>query len=210
MFLSTTEPVDTDGSTLNPTKSPCDRYVFNTVLTRAKSLVVVVGSPLVLLKTEIHMVNRYGMKGKCWCQYLKSCLERNTFIIPTTVESNKRRKQKFKAYLTEQLEIASSTASGTIHTRTTDSSRKIPPLSTHQVATKSSMPSATMPSTINNISSANSSTHTQQVPNTTGIGASIIITSACMTTTVVAKPVLLCHSSSKANIIGSFKASKNM
>ena len=60
VFMSTTEPIDKDGNTCNPTKSPCDRYVFNTVLTRAKSLVVAVGSPLVLLNTEAHMVKLYG------------------------------------------------------------------------------------------------------------------------------------------------------
>ena len=58
--MSTTEPVDAMGNTTNPTKSPCDPFVFNTVITRSKSLVVVVGSPLALLAIEEHMKQLYG------------------------------------------------------------------------------------------------------------------------------------------------------
>ena len=86
LFLSTTEPVDSFGNTTNSTKSPCDPYVFNTVLTRSKSLVVVVGSPIALLEIEEHMVGLYGKKARCWSNYLRICLENDTFIIPPTVE----------------------------------------------------------------------------------------------------------------------------
>lgn len=99
MFLSTTEPTDDDGNTRNPTKSPCDRYVFNTVLTRAKSLVVVVGSPWILLSIERHMIDLYGDQGKCWSLYLRSCLEHDTLIIPTCVEPNLSSSEKFKHQL---------------------------------------------------------------------------------------------------------------
>lgn len=107
VFLSTTEPVDAHGNTTNPTKSPCDRYVFNTVLTRARSLVVVVGSPLILLKTEAHMVKLYGNKGKCWSVYLKKCLEKNTFIIPSSVGESEYQRQQFKAKLASGLGVKS-------------------------------------------------------------------------------------------------------
>ena len=103
VFLSTTEPVSEDGNTLNPTKSPCDRYIFNTVLTRAKSLVVVVGSPRILLNTESHMVKLYGDKGRCWSLYLKSCLEHGTLIVPSLVESDQSIAQRFKEQLAAHL-----------------------------------------------------------------------------------------------------------
>ena len=103
VFLSTTEPIDQDGNTLNPTKSPCDRYVFNTVLTRAKSLVVVVGSPRVLLNTEQHMIKLYGDKGRCWSLYLKSCLEHGTLRIPQYVEPDQSIAQRFKEELAAHL-----------------------------------------------------------------------------------------------------------
>lgn len=117
MFLSTTEPVDEEGNTCNPTKSPCDRYVFNTVLTRARSLVVVIGSPLVLLRTEKHMVKLYGDKGKCWSLYLKSCLENGTLIIPQQVEPDPAASEQFKEQLAIQL-------GATLPSRTQKSSRR--------------------------------------------------------------------------------------
>ena len=96
MFLSTTEPVDGDGNTTNPTKSPCDPYVFNTVLTRSKSLVVVVGSPLALLKIEGHMKKIYGRKAECWSNYLRLCLEKNTLIVPAVVKPNEKEQFEFE------------------------------------------------------------------------------------------------------------------
>lgn len=78
MFLSTTEPTHADGSTRNPTRSLCDPYVFNTALTRAKSLVVAVGNPFLLLSIEKQMVKRYGQKGHCWSTFLKRCMDHGT------------------------------------------------------------------------------------------------------------------------------------
>ena len=80
LFMSTAEPVDESGNTTNPTKSPCDPFIFNTVLTRAKSLVVVTGCPYALLDIEDHMVKIYGEKGKCWSNYMETCSENGAFI----------------------------------------------------------------------------------------------------------------------------------
>ena len=99
VFLSTTEPVDPEGNTANPTKSPCDPYVFNTILTRSKSLVVVVGSPLALLGIEEHMKKLYGKMASCWSKYLSACLENNTFFIPHEVEPSKARRLDFSLAL---------------------------------------------------------------------------------------------------------------
>ena len=99
LFMSTTEPVDADGNTKNPTKSPCDPYIFNTVITRSKSLVVVVGNPLALLRIEEHMEKRYGEKAHCWSSYIRLCLENSTFIIPSEVEPNKDKKSEFSLWL---------------------------------------------------------------------------------------------------------------
>lgn len=114
VFLSTAEPIDAHGNTCNLTKSPCDRYVFNTVLTRAKSLVVVVGSPLVLLNTEVHMVKQHGDKGKCWSLYLRACLEHNTFIIPPSVGDNEHQRQQFKAKLSARLDTLVTTSAAPV------------------------------------------------------------------------------------------------
>ncbi len=95
LFMSTTEPVDDKGNTIAPTKSPCDPFVFNSVLTRSKSLVVAVGSPMALLGIEKHMVMQYGKKAHCWSSYMRLCLERNTFIIPPEVEPNESKRMAF-------------------------------------------------------------------------------------------------------------------
>ena len=62
----------------NPTKSFCNCYVFNTALTRAQSLVVVAGNPFLLLKVEAAMPKPKG----CWREYLRRCIDHNTFIVP--------------------------------------------------------------------------------------------------------------------------------
>ena len=79
--------MDQDGKTKNPTKSLCDKYVFNTVLTRSKSLIVAAGSPYLLLKIE------KSMKAPkfCWSHFMLHCIENNTFIIPPEIEINKTR-----------------------------------------------------------------------------------------------------------------------
>ena len=81
LFLSTSEPTNKAGATRNPTKSIGDRYVFNTAITRAQSLVVAVGNPFMLLRMERHMVQKYGEKGKCWSNYLKFCLDHGTLTV---------------------------------------------------------------------------------------------------------------------------------
>ena len=103
LFMSTTEPVDAEGNTTNPTKSPCDPYIFNSVLTRSKSLVVVVGSPWALLGIEEHMEKLYGKKAHCWSSYIRLCLENDTFIIPPEVEPSEVKRLKFNLQLKAKL-----------------------------------------------------------------------------------------------------------
>ena len=80
--MSTAEEVHDDGSTRNPTRSLCDPYVFNTAVTRAKSLVVAVGNPFFLLKMEQQVVRLHGKRGNCWSTFLKNCIEKGTLTLP--------------------------------------------------------------------------------------------------------------------------------
>ena len=66
-----------DGSTFDPTKSICDQYVFNTVITRAKSLVVCVGNPFLLFSIE----KSSHYKIFCWREYVKRCLETSSLKL---------------------------------------------------------------------------------------------------------------------------------
>ena len=80
IFISTLEATNEDGSTLNPTKSICDQYVFNTVITRAQSLIVCVGNPFLLFSIEKCTPN---YKIHCWREYVKRCLETSSYqLVP--------------------------------------------------------------------------------------------------------------------------------
>ncbi|KAL5470822.1 hypothetical protein EMCRGX_G028848 [Ephydatia muelleri] len=85
LFVSTSESirVGPDGSVnpSNPTKSICDLFVFNTVMTRAQSLVVSVGNPFLLLRLEQSMVKKYGDRGSYWSHYIKACLDHDTIQL---------------------------------------------------------------------------------------------------------------------------------
>ena len=87
--------MDEHGRSDNPTKSLCDNYVFNTVLTRSKSLVVVAGSPHALLRTESLM----RKQTSCWKSYIKSCIRNNTFIVPESVEPDDKKRSQFLSNL---------------------------------------------------------------------------------------------------------------
>lgn len=87
VFLCTWEPKEGDGTTRIPEKSLSNPYVFNTAITRAQSLVVTVGNPFMLLKMEDGMAKVHGDKGRCWSNYLKSCLKNSTIFFPRVAEN---------------------------------------------------------------------------------------------------------------------------
>ena len=59
------------------TKSLFNRYVFNTVITRARSHVVAVGKPVEILSFEDEVT-----KGElqCWHEYIKFCMDKETMF----------------------------------------------------------------------------------------------------------------------------------
>ena len=73
--------MNTDGVISNPTKSLVTPRIFNTVLSRSKSLVVAVGNPFSLLKSEETLKH----PEKCWKSYLKLCLERKTLTFAESI-----------------------------------------------------------------------------------------------------------------------------
>ena len=93
VFLSTAEPTTAEGASKNPTKTPCSQYVFNTALTRAKSLVVCAGNPFLLMKVEKRTKNTD--KQPFWAKYIQRCIENETFIVPASLQmSNTDRRDK--------------------------------------------------------------------------------------------------------------------
>ena len=82
--MSTAEPLTTDGMSTNRTKTPCSRYVFNTALTRAKSLVVCAGNPFLLMKIEKE-IDKHCFS---WKEYIRRCVLSKTFYVTTTESKN--------------------------------------------------------------------------------------------------------------------------
>ena len=107
MFLSTAEPTTPEGESKNPTKTPCSQYVFNTALTRAKSLVVCAGNPFLLMKIEKTVQEKLpkdevGKKdGPCWAHYIRRCIENETLIVPSDLWSTENERQEKISKLTE-------------------------------------------------------------------------------------------------------------
>ena len=66
--------MDPSGCSNNPTKSLCSPSVFNTAITRAKSLVVAVGNPYTLMAVE----EKLDKSKQCWAKYLNQCFSANT------------------------------------------------------------------------------------------------------------------------------------
>ena len=76
VFLSTHEPTDKKSKPLNTVRSICNEYVFNTVITRSRSLIVVVGNPFHLIKMSSHF------SINCWSELIKRCLTCQSFHLP--------------------------------------------------------------------------------------------------------------------------------
>ena len=74
IFVSTTEATDENGCCKNPTKSMANKFVFNTVITRAQSLVVCIGNPYFLCH-----LNKSSEEH--WPTYINNCLECETFTL---------------------------------------------------------------------------------------------------------------------------------
>ena len=78
--MCTAQPVNQDYSPFDPVKSMCDPFMFNTIVTRPKSLLVVIGNPFRLRKIE--QITHSGKIDQniqdppaCWSEYLYQCWE---------------------------------------------------------------------------------------------------------------------------------------
>ena len=89
-------------ATRDPVKSLCDQYVFNTVITRACSLVVAIGNPFRLMKIEEmgshdQVVDlSAGKRKKCWQTFIFRCLQCKSLEL-TEELMNKRQSSQKKA-----------------------------------------------------------------------------------------------------------------
>ena len=72
MFLSTIQPTDANGDPYDPVRSMSNEQVFNTIMTRAWSLIYCVGNPFVLCE----LGSKYPVN--CWKAYLQRCVQCET------------------------------------------------------------------------------------------------------------------------------------
>lgn len=103
IIISTSEPTNTDGSPWNLTQTICDPLIFNTVASRAKYCVVVVGNPFVLLAKEKHLMKKYEKRAKFWTPFLRTCLQhhslRSDHLRKDSPESHDMCMSLLKSYL---------------------------------------------------------------------------------------------------------------
>ena len=119
VFLSTAEPTTAEGESNNPTKTPCNQYVFNTVLTRAQSLVVCAGNPILLMKMEKKVRN-----VSCWSEYIKRCIENKTFEIHPSLWTDEKERQDKMTLLTKLIYKSGSLKTTSSSSKTVDSITK--------------------------------------------------------------------------------------
>ena len=87
VFLCTTEPYTSAPSGQAAPKADAigtsivNRRVFNTVLTRARTLFVAVGNPFYLMQAEANADTQLGA-GLCWKEYLRKCIENDSIQLP--------------------------------------------------------------------------------------------------------------------------------
>ena len=99
IFIGTAEVTDENGVPRNKTKSLCDRFVFNTAITRSQSLVVVVGNPYHLIHGEDNLVVNYDPQDtrRCWSHYLQRCFDSKSFHLSDHFERTPELEQDMKS-----------------------------------------------------------------------------------------------------------------
>ena len=99
VLLNTFEPTWDNGTPLTESRSVINPYVFNTVISRAQSLVIAIGNPFMLLMMEEHTVSKYGERWKCWTHYLRVCLEHDTLTFDPSLQLEPEACQQWKRIL---------------------------------------------------------------------------------------------------------------
>lgn len=130
MFLSTSEPrLYKDGalqhsSTQSVGGSVSNQRVFNTVLTRAKSLFVAVGNPFYLLDTEQSLVEAEQQSTFCWKEFLKTCISRDSIVFPDNCTTEQRQALLQKVYFNRSTNRKSHVEDDTILRKSKEDFRK--------------------------------------------------------------------------------------
>ena len=85
LILSTVESVYSTGRPFDPLKSFAHPAVFNTAITRARSLIVAVGNPFTLKKCECAIQG----SSRCWNLFISTCEKNETFLSKQPAASSR-------------------------------------------------------------------------------------------------------------------------
>lgn len=99
VLVSTSEPIGSDGMPLCESRSIWNPLVLNTILSRAKSCVVAMGNPFLLMNMEQYMVTKYGESGHCWSHFLRVCLEHDTLTFDPSLKIQLEEQQQYMEIL---------------------------------------------------------------------------------------------------------------
>ena len=130
VFLSTSEPrLYQDGefqhiSTQSVGGSVSNQRVFNTVLTRAKSLFVAVGNPFYLMDAEQSLVEAGQQTGYCWKEFLKTCISRGSIVFTDNCTTKQRQVLLQRVYLSRSRNMKSHVEEDTILLRNREDFRR--------------------------------------------------------------------------------------
>ena len=130
MFLSTSEPRLYQDSALQHSSiqsvggSVSNQRVFNTVLTRAKSLFVAVGNPFYLLDAEQSLVEARQQGTLCWKEFLKTCISRDSIVFPDDCTTEQRQALLQKVYYSSSMDRKSNGEEDTILCKSKEDFRK--------------------------------------------------------------------------------------
>ena len=95
VFLCTTEPYTSAANGQAAPKADAigasivNKRVFNTVLTRARTLFVAIGNPFYLMQAEANASSELGA-GICWKEYLRKCIENDSIKLPPDCSERER------------------------------------------------------------------------------------------------------------------------
>ena len=95
VFLSTHEPREYDESEkllpcLDMGGTVVNQRVFNTMITRTKSLFVAVGNPFYLLDAEEKLAVAGNQTALCWREFIKTCINNKSIVYPETCSPDQR------------------------------------------------------------------------------------------------------------------------
>ena len=115
-FISAIEPTKENGEAFDPVRTMSNELVFNTIMTRARSLIYCVGNPFALCKIG---------NSRSWKEYLKRCVQCETLHFSIPKQSNRKAEIELAAKKLQNLVLPHSVIDEATAARLTSEADKI-------------------------------------------------------------------------------------